>query len=147
MTSVHYLFSNNSKIGSRIISWGTSHLEPSIKEVPSHVAVLVNEKWVFESTLNTGVRKISYKDWVKINKEVGKIKCKETRTLKEIISYFRHIHHKKYDYKGLAYFSKCVALNKFFGTSIPKENKWADDSMYFCCEVVGEMRGVIVPGH
>lgn len=137
--TVHYLFSRNKKIGSKIICWGTKHLEPEVADTPSHVAVLVNGKWVFESTLETGVRRISYEEWKKINHEIEKLPCKTTRTLEEVIGYYRKIHKKKYDYKGLTYFAHHVAMNKFFGIAIPDENHWEDRNMYFCSEVIGEM--------
>lgn len=142
--TVHYLFSKNKKIGSKIIRWGTEHLESSVAkdEVPSHVAILVNERWVFESTLETGVRRIAYKEWLENNTEVGKYKCQTPRTLEEVIGYFRSIKDKKYDYYGLTYFGIWIGLNKFFKVKIPKENKWGKDDMYFCCEVMGEMLGL-----
>ena len=64
--TLHYLFSKNEKIGSKIIRWATKHLVEA-KDVPSHVALLVNERWVFESTLFTGIRVIPYKKWLEIN--------------------------------------------------------------------------------
>lgn len=143
--TVHYLFSKNKKIGSKIIRWGTRHLEPQLYkkcEIPSHVAILVNEKWVFESTLETGVRRISYKEWLEHNTEVAKYKCQTPRTITDVLNYFRAIKGKKYDYKGVIYFGIRVGLNKFFGMKIPKKNKWASDNKYFCCEVMGEMLGL-----
>ena len=140
--TIHYLFSKNDKIGSKIIRWGTRHLEPSLCngcEVPSHVAILVNERWVFESTLETGVRRIEYKKWLEINTEVAKYKCQTPRTLESVIDYFRSIKGKKYDFIGLCYFAIRIGLNKFFGTPIPEKNKWNKEDRYFCCEVMGEM--------
>ena len=142
MTTVHYLFSTSNLIGSKIIRWGTKHLEPEIKNTPSHVAILVNEKWVFESTLESGVKRISYDKWKEKNKEVGKYKCQTKRELSEVIDYFRSVNGKKYDYFALIYFSIYVGLNKFFGIKIPKKNKWNRKNSYFCSEVMGEMLGL-----
>ena len=63
---VHYLFSKNKKIGSKLIAWGTAH-RCDVDDVPSHVAILVEERWVYESTLSSGVRVIPYKKWKEIN--------------------------------------------------------------------------------
>lgn len=140
--TIHYLFSKNKLIGSKAIIWGTKHLEPNAHDTPSHVAILVNEKWVFESTLETGVRRISYKDWLEKNTEVAKYKCQTKRNLTEVLDYFRAIKNKKYDYLGVIYFGWRVGLNKFFKIKIPKENKWDKENAYFCCEVMGEMLGL-----
>jgi hypothetical protein len=143
--TVHYLFSKNEKIGSRIIVEGTAYLESELNkdtEVPSHVAILVNNKWVFESTLETGVRRISYEKWLEINSEVAKYKCTTYRTLEEVINYFRSIKDKKYDYIGATYFGYRILLNKLLSKPIPEINTLEDEDKYFCCEVMGKMLGL-----
>lgn len=139
---VHYLFSKNKKIGSKIISWGTGFLQPQIKKVPSHVAVLVNNKWVFESTLETGVRRISYAKWLEINEEVEKVECTTMRTLEEVINYFRSIRDKKYDYQGVMYFSWRVMLFIALKLKMPTKNRFNRKNSYFCSEVIGKMTGI-----
>ena len=139
--TLHYLFSKNDKIGSKIIIYGTKHLE-TVLDTPSHVAILVNNRWVFESTLETGVRRISYKKWLEINTEVAKIECPSERTLEEVLGLFRRIKDKKYDYLGVTYFGGCIALNKFFGMKVPKKNRLQSPNKYFCCEVMGELLGL-----
>lgn len=141
--TVHYLFSRNNKIGSKIISWGTEHLEPSIYNTPSHAAILVNNRWVHESTLETGVRVISYQKWLEINEEVAKIPCTKTsRDYSEIKNIFQEIRDKKYDYPGVIYMGGYVAANKYFDVDIPKENKWESSNKYFCCEAVQKLAGL-----
>lgn len=139
---IHYLFSKNKKIGSKLISWGTGFIEPEVKNVPSHVAILVNNRWVFESTLETGVRRISYKKWLEINEEVDKIGCTQERTLSEVIEYFRSISNKKYDYQGIVYFGWRVLLKIIFKLKMPIKNRFNRKNSYFCSEVVGKMTGV-----
>jgi hypothetical protein len=139
--TVHYLFSKNNKIGSKIIRWGTAFLEPWVEEedVSSHTAVLLNEKWVVESTLDKGVRVISYKEWKKINIEIIKIKCYQNRNMEEIKNFYKPLKDKKYDWPGVIYFSYRIALKKMFNIDIPEKNKWNSNSKYFCSEVVGKM--------
>ena len=141
---VHYIFSKNKKIGSKIISWGTNHLEPNIsdEDTPSHVAILVNERWIFESTLESGVRRIAYEEWLKINREVGKFESKEDKTIEDVLHLFRQIKDKKYDYKGIIFFGWRLFLNKAFKTPIPKDNKWQSKDAYFCCEVLGTLLNI-----
>lgn len=141
IVDIVYIFSNNKKIGSRFISWGTAFLVPSIKNTPSHVAVLINEKWVVESVLESGVRVISYKEWKSKNNEVAKITSKEVFTMDQIKAVFRPLKNKKYDWSGVIYFSYRVALKKFLNISIPKHNKFNHKDKYFCCEVVSKLTG------
>jgi len=139
--TLDYLFSKNDLIGSKVISWGTAHLDKSVDadKVPSHVAILVNNKWVFESTLDTGVRRIFYEKWKEINTEVAKYRDPRDLELSYVLDYYRSIKAKKYDYLGLVYFGYRVALSKLFRVSIPTKNRLGRDDMYFCCEVIGEM--------
>lgn len=140
---VHYLLSKNNKIGSRFIAWGTKHLTPEIKDTPSHIAVLINERWVHESTLETGVRVISYKKWLEINKEVAKVRCaQEYREYNEIKEIYRSIQNKDYDWLGVLYLGIHVCLNKFFGKKLPKTNKWQKDNKYFCSEAAEKLTGI-----
>lgn len=139
---VHYLFSRNKKIGSRLIAWGTGHLQ-DVPTTPSHIAVLVNERWVHESTLETGVRVISYSKWLEINEEVAKIPCAQVyREYSEIKTIYKGIKDKKYDWLGVTYFGCKIGLNKFFGTKIPSKNKWEDPNKYFCCEAAAILTGI-----
>ena len=138
---IKYLFSRNKLIGSRAISWGTKHLE-NVEDTPSHVAVLLNSKWVVESTLETGVRVISYAKWKIKNREVEAIECLQSWTMAEIKELFRPLKGLKYDYLGVLYFGWKIALNKLLRIKIPVENKFSHDNKYFCCEVIGKMTGV-----
>lgn len=142
--TVHYLFSKNSKIGSRLIRWGTAFLCPWVKyeDVPSHVAILVDGKWVLESTLTTGVRIIPYSTWKQINTEICKLQCLQEREFSNIKDFYRAIELKTYDYPGILYFSWRIILKKLFNIDLPKENKWQSDDKYFCSEVIGKMTGL-----
>ena len=106
---IHYLFSKNKKIGSSFISWGTTHLS-NRKNIPSHIALLVNERWVFESTLDTGIRVIPYKKWLEINEEVAKIACDLVkREYSEIKAIYKDIQNKKYDWLGVSFLGICFS--------------------------------------
>jgi len=139
--TVDYLFSKNNKIGSRFISWGTEHMsdEPT---TPSHIAVLINNRYVFESTLSTGIRVISYKEWLKINQEVAKVPCdNRVREYSEIKAIYKDIRDKKYDWPGILYFGGQIALNKYFDKEISPMNRWESNDKYFCSEAVGKLTG------
>ena len=137
---VEYLFSKRNQIGSKFISWGTKELLALLPDVvPSHVSVLLNGRWVFESTFSTGVRVISYKKWKEINEEVARITCRKDRKYSEVKKIYQEIRNKKYDWPGVIYFGWRVALKKYFKIPIPKNNKWESEDRYFCTEAVGRL--------
>ena len=139
IVSVHALFSKNDLIGSKLISWGTKHLASKLTDVPSHTALLVNDRWVHESTGHSGVRVISYDKWLSINKEVDKVSL-ESREYQEIADEYRKIKDKAYDYLGIFYFG-IVIIPTFFGVKLPEKNKWESPNRFFCSEVLGKLTG------
>jgi hypothetical protein len=139
IVTVHALFSYNKLIGSKLIYKGTKHLAPMLNVKTSHTAVLVNERWVHESTGHSGVRVISYDLWKQINIEVGRVKL-ENREYQEIADEYRKIKDKEYDYPGVIYLGLCI-IPTFFGLKLPKKNKWESPNKYFCCEVLGKLTG------
>lgn len=141
-TKIHYLFSKNKKIGSKLISWGTKH-QHKLDETPSHVALLVNERWVFESVLESGVRVLTYKKWLSINQELVKIPCHEgTMPFEHVKQEYKKIKDKKYDWLGVIYLGYRVFLNKLFNAPIPNKNKWENKDKYFCCEAISQLTHV-----
>jgi hypothetical protein len=129
---VTLLFSSNKKIGSKLISTGTWLLEKDCRyfgkpsEVPSHVAVRYKDM-VIESTLFTGVRIITYAEWLKINNPLHAIdiQCDESLVENNLIKMYG----KKYDWLGIFYFTV-----RLLTPGAPKENKWQDSDKYFCTE-------------
>lgn len=138
IVTVHALFSSSNLIGSKIIAYGTHHLASDMPKT-SHTAVLINNRWVHESTGSSGVRVISYDLWSKINTEVGRVELK-SRPYQEIADLYRKIKDKKYDYLGVLYLGLCV-IPTFFGTKFPSKNRWQSLNKYFCCEVLGYLTG------
>lgn len=138
VVSVHAIFSHNSKIGSKLIANGTSHLSPKNPKC-SHTALLVNNRWVHESTGHTGVRIISYDKWSKLNSEVARVLL-PTMEYQKLADEYRRIKDKKYDYFGVFYLALCIFLT-FFRFKLPKKNKWESSNKYFCSEVVGKLTG------
>jgi len=139
VVSVHAIFSHNHLIGSKLIANGTKHLAQSLNVKASHTAVLINERWVHESTGHSGVRVISYDLWKQINTEVGRVQL-ESREYQEIADEFRKIKDKNYDYPGVIYLGLCI-VPTFFGLKLPEKNKWESPNRFFCCEVLGKLTG------
>lgn len=142
--SIDFLFSKNDKIGSKIISWGTSHLDKELSKQglkPSHVAILVNKRWVHESTLDSGVRVIPYKKWLQINHQL-KIIHYSNMEYSKIKEHYKSLKNKKYDWFGVAYLGIWIGLKKIIPwVNIPEKNSAECPDKYFCCEVIGELIG------
>lgn len=140
---LYYLFSRNKKIGSKLIAWASGFLVKDLDRVPSHMAILIdvglNESFVFESTLETGVRIIPYTNWLKINEECYKIPCPQTRNLEHILGKVNEYWGRKYDWYGIAYFALCFIGHLVFKRPFPKDNAWQQEDAYFCNELGGEI--------
>ncbi len=134
--SLDILFSKNDKLGSKLISWASSKTV-SMCEVPSHVAILVNKKWVFQSTLEKNVHIMSYKEWLTINEELYSVHISENFEFDEIKTLFRSLEGKKYDWGGILFYAAAWTVNQVFGLKFPKKNLFQSKNRYFCCEVAG----------
>lgn len=143
---VQYLFSrpnNKAKMGAAVISWASKVVRKHDGEVPSHVAVLLNGNLVVESTFTTGVRIIPYSNWLKKNKLIKQIPCAQPyRSSKEVFSLLMDVWGKKYDWKGILFFSWCIVKKILLGEKIPRVNKWEDKNSYFCTEFAARLTGV-----
>lgn len=138
---LEYLFSYNGKVGSKAISWGTKHQNKTQYKTPSHVAILINDFLVIESTMFTGVRLIPYDVWKKKNKIAYRVQCSHERTWGTVMNSVFKIWGKKYDYKGILFFAWALVKNKFFGVELPKKNKWESNNSYFCVEIIENITG------
>lgn len=136
MVTVHALFSVNDLIGSKIIAKGTKHLAKGYPEC-SHSALLVNERWVYESTGHSGVRVISIDAWNTVNTEVKRIQLSDME-YQVLADHFRAIKGKKYDYLGVLFLGLDIATT-FLGCKLDNVNQWESPDKYFCCEVLGKL--------
>jgi hypothetical protein len=139
--SVHYLFSRRDLIGSKTISWGTEHLYKAFEKTPSHVAILINNRWVHESTLDSGVRVMSYEKWLEFNDQLAKIPFVRVWYYYIIKTLFIAIKDKKYDWAGIIYLGLWMVPSKLFGCKLPENNILENPDKYFCSEVMGYMLG------
>lgn len=143
MITVNYLFSKNKKIGSYLIRKFTKNLSKlNFDNIPSHTALLVNNRWVHESTMSSGVRIISYSKWLKINTEVYKIYAWDITDYQQIKQKYKKIKKKKYDYFGALFVGWRILLKYLKLLPLPKTNRYNDPNKFFCCEVVGELLNI-----
>lgn len=134
---VDYLFSRRDKWGSRLIAWGSKYENLDLEHAPSHIAVLLNDSIVVESTFTTGVRLVPYAEWAKINEELYKIPCIHSyRASKDTLEQAFSLWDKGYDWTGIAFFAVSLVRFILFKTPLPKHNEWQDKNRYFCTEFV-----------
>jgi len=138
-TPVSIIFSKNKKIGSWLIRLGTTFLSKNpLNRVPSHVAILIANRWVFESVVVSGVRVVPIKTWLEQNELIASISWGEVKYSK--LKYeLKASLGKKYDYLGLIYFSWRIFLYICLNISFPKRNAGHNPHKYFCSEVVGKI--------
>ena len=140
---IAYLFSKNEKIGSKLIRWASlkEQLRLSKDEIPSHVAVLMNEEFVIESVLGKGVRMVPYQKWKQINQEVHKIPCTTPeRSSAEVFRLLGSVWGKPYDWRGILFFGWAFIIMMINNDKrLPKKNPWQRDSHFFCSEFVSRL--------
>jgi len=139
--TVHYLFSKRSgSFFSWAISKGTQlAVEFPFSDCPSHTAILINDRWVVESTFFDGFKVMPYDKWQDKNTQIAKTPYANTKTMAEIKALFRPLKGKKYDWLGVTYLAWRYFLKVFFLLPVPAQNKWHDPKKFFCCEVVAKM--------
>lgn len=142
---VDYLFSRNEKIGSKLIAWGSSlfpdHTTMLNGNIPSHVAVLLNDTFVIEAVASQGVRIIPYTEWLKHNELLFEIPCRAKNTMETVQELLFEMYGKKYDWLGILFFTHAMIENYLFGTILPKTNKWEREDYFFCTEFAARLKG------
>lgn len=140
---VEYLFSRRPKsIFSKLIAWASEYERLDLIETPSHMAVLLDDSIVVESTFTTGVRMIPYAHWQKKNQELYKIPCFQYyRQSKVTLDRAFRLWGKGYDWLGICYFLKCFIELMIWKRPIPDYNRWQVRTRYFCTEYAGSLTG------
>lgn len=138
---VEYLFSIRPKsCFSRFISWGSSFEDLKLDKYPSHMAVLIDNIMVIESTFLNGVRIIPYDKWKEINCELYKIPCiQQSRDSQDALNKAFSLWGRGYDWAGILYF-----IWRFLGLillkrPLPAKNHWQNNKRYFCTEYAGSL--------
>jgi len=139
---VDYLFSRNKKLGSRIISWASGLLIKDLEKIPSHVAVLLDDHFVMESTLIGGVKCVPLSYWSTQHEECYRIPCEKIyRSKKEIVETFESVYGKAYDYPAILFFAWCFIKHILFKSKFPSKNSWQSDDKFMCTEFAGRLSG------
>jgi hypothetical protein len=137
---VHFLFSRNKKIGSKLISWAASFENLQLEHLPSHVAVLLDETWVLESTMSSGIRVLPYESWLEINKQLYKFKSKVVES-EVVLKTAAKLWGLKYDWAGVIYFGIKYLQLIVCGRQLPSRNAWQMPRAYFCTELAAMLEG------
>ncbi len=134
--SAKVVFSNNKKIGSKIISWGSSKGGNS-ESIPSHMSFVFFDTFVYESRLESGVAVNVWDEFKEENRIVKSYDMELNpkmagRLYREL---FKRSYRKKYDWKAVLYLAWAQFKWKFFGRLKPKQNPWNTEDKYYCNEL------------
>lgn len=115
---------------SKLIRWG-------LKEESSHIAIVFDDKIVFQSNL-FGVHIDWFNSFKKKCTIVYEIEQKLPLEQEEAIyqAIINKDDGKSYDYKAFAYFIWCGILKKFFNKPLPAVNKWNNVDSFICVELL-----------
>jgi len=139
---VEYLFSSNKKWGSKVIAWAASFEDTGLSENPSHVAVLLDGEWVYESTFTSGVRIVPYEEWLKINDELYRIPCVvKSRDHVDVTAKAKSLWGRSYDWMGIAFFIWRYLGLIVLGRPLPRVNRWESKDKHFCTEFMAKLTG------
>jgi hypothetical protein len=141
---IHYMFSRNKKIGSKLISWSGGLLVKDLEKIPSHGCILIefvdsSEGIIFESTLDAGVRLVPFSAWLTHNEVCYMITPKEQPNMNKVLGIVSKMWGKKYDYPGILYFALSFIALIVFKRPFPKSNNWSSRDKYFCLEAMFEI--------
>jgi len=129
-------------MGSRLISWAAKFEGLDIEKRPSHVAVLVDNIWVIESTMTTGVRIIPYWRWRELNEQLYKIQYSEVFIdSRSVLSRLLTVWGRGYDWVGILYFAYRYLRLIVFRDKLPRRNRLQDRNRYFCTEFISTLTG------
>lgn len=140
---IQFLFTNNSKIGSKIISHVTREPEQRVCEAPSHFSILLWDWLIIESTMLWGVKPKLYTEFLEHNNLLASFmphddSKKAAQIAKDVAS---RNHNAKYDFKAALYMGWHEFLNLYFKTPIPEKNKFDNSNEFFCNELFREFYG------
>lgn len=140
---IKFLFTNNKKIGSIIISSVTREPEQLIEEVPSHFSILLWEWVIIESTMLYGLKPKLYSEFLEHNKILASFSPKSdnknaAQIAKDLAS---RNHNATYDIAAALYLGFYELLNLYFGVALPEKNKFDNSNEFFCNELFREFYG------
>lgn len=111
---------------SKVIRWG-------LKEPVSHVAIVFDDKLVFQSNLLgvglEGIYRLTKSAEIVYTIDVPLDAKAEEAVYQNLLE---HYDGQPYDYGAFLYFSWRAALHRFFGTPFPAKNIWGSKSDFLC---------------
>jgi hypothetical protein len=132
---ITYLFSKNKKIGSHIIRLGSyliNNYDFDFNNIPSHVAILIDETYVVESVMSCGVRIIPYNHWLEHNIQIMKLAANSIVEQPRDLMF--EMWGKPYDKLGVLRFAIDILVSKLFKLPMTDKNEWEQEDSFFCTE-------------
>ena len=140
---IKFLYTKNSKIGSKLIRFASKYRGQKIDDVPSHFSILIYEWLVIESTLGAGVKIGFIGDFLPKHDVLACFRPKNNQReyFQRTKSMTSRIYNKSYDFMGAIYLGFFQMLNTHFGVKMPERNKFDSANRYFCNELYGYISG------
>lgn len=140
---VSFLYTNNSKCGSRLISWATRDHGQRTEDTPSHFSILLFDWIVIESTLARGVEPKLYSKFKEQNKLIAKfVPTADKRDAAKIAKKVADDNNNAgYDFLGALYLGWHSLMRFYFDRKIPKVNKFENADLFFCNEIYKDLYG------
>lgn len=140
---IQYIYSNNAKCGSKLISWACRDHGQRVIETPSHFSILVYEWLVIESTMLYGIKPKLFAVFKDHNRILARFAPKEgqhhaVEIAKAMAANNRYAN---YDFAAALYLGVYSAMRYHFGTKLPAKNKFDNSNEFFCNEIYRDLYG------
>jgi len=140
---IQFIYSNNKKIGSRIISFACRDHGQLASETPSHFSILIYEWIIIESTMARGVAPKLFSTFMDTNKIIAIFEPKTDS--KGVVALAKrvadNIRKARYDFLAALYVGWRSLLRYYCDKKIPATNKFDNAKEFFCNEIYRDIYG------
>ena len=140
---VSFLYSNNKKCGSKLISWATRDHGQSLQETPSHFSILLYDWLVIESTLAFGLEPKLYSKFKDHNNIIAQFAPKDGKRDAALIAKKTADKNRNanYDFAGALFLGWHAIMRFHFDKPLPKVNRFDSAKDFFCNEIYADLYG------
>lgn len=138
---IEILASNNSRCGSKLISWASKRKKEPLKisEIPSHISMRFFGKIIVESTIFKGVDVRNYYKFEKSDTIISRKLISVGNAPSLLDKILKNHRNTMYDHFGAIYLGARRIFCRAFNLEMSKHNKWDDSKKDFCVELLNEL--------
>jgi hypothetical protein len=140
---ISFLYTNNKRCGSKLISWATRDHGQLVSETPSHFSILLYDWLVIESTIAYGLAPKLFAKFKEHNTIIAQFapKTDKKRAVEIAKNMANRNHSAKYDYAGALYLGWHAMMRFNFKRPLPKTNRFDSAKDFFCNEIYKDLYG------